>query len=158
MTQLLNSPFEIGIRVVALLTSLYPERADLSRIVLLDHVVLHSSDFAGASSLHPGIPGRVGELGVKRKLIREGVTIMGMRGMISRELTTAGIYYRASDDARPFLDSMDAVYLGHLRARCAWATDMFGGLDDDDIRTRLAVVFGSWAEEFEQLNGRGAHG
>lgn len=158
MRQLLNSPLEIGIRVVALLTALYPERADLARIVLLDHVVLHSSDFAGASSLHPEIPGRVGELGVKRELIREGINIMGMRGLIVRDLTADGIYYRASEDARPFLDSMDATYLVHLRARCAWAAGTFGGLYDDDIRTRLAVVFGSWAEEFEQLNGHEHHG
>lgn len=158
MTQLLNSPLEIGIRVVALLTALYPKRADLARIVLLDHVVLHSSDFAGASSLHPEVPGRAGELGVKRQLIREGITIMGSRGLIVQDLTTAGIYYRASEDARPFLDSMDALYLTHLRARCIWAADTFGSLDDDDIRARLAVVFGSWAEEFEQLNGNGHHG
>lgn len=158
MRQLLNSPLEIGIRVVALLTALYPERADLARIILLDHVVLHSSDFAGASSLHPEIPGRVGELGVKRELMREGINIMGMRGLIVRELTTDGIYYRASEDARPFLDSMDATYLGHLRTRCAWAAGTFGGLDDDDIRTRLAVVVGSWAEEFELLNGNEHHG
>lgn len=153
MTQLLNSPLEIGIRVVALLAALYPERADLARIVLLDHVVLHSGDFAGARSLHPEIPGRVGELGVKRGLIREGITLMGARGLIVRELTTAGIYYSASDDARPFLDSMDAVYLAHLRARCAWVAGTFGAIDDDDIRARLGVVFGSWAEEFEQFKG-----
>ena len=158
MTELLNSPLEIGIRVVALLTALYPERADLTRIVLLDHVVVHSSDFAGASSLHPEIPGRVGELGIKRELIREGITIMGARGLIVRDLTTAGIYYRASEDARPFLDSMDAIYLAHLRARCDWAAGAFGGLEDDDIRARLGVVFGSWAEEFEQLNGQEHHG
>jgi hypothetical protein len=158
MTQLLNSPLEVGIRVVALLTALYPERADLARIVLLDHVVLHSSDFAGARSLHPEIPGRVGELGVKRGLIREVITIMGARGLIIRDLTTAGIYYHASEDARPFLDSMDAIYLARLRASCAWAANTFGSLDDDDIRARLAVVFGSWAEEFEQLNGHEHHG
>lgn len=154
MTQLLNSPLEVGIRVVALLTALYPEPADLARIVLLDHVVLHSSDFDGASSLHPKIPGRVGELGVKRTLIREGITLAGARGLVVRDLTNAGIYYRASEDARPFLDSMDAAYLARLRARCDWAAGTFGGLADDDIRSRLGVVFGSWAEEFEHLNGQ----
>lgn len=158
MTQLLNSPLEIGIRVVALLTALYPGRADLARMVLLDYAVLHSSDFKGASSIHPDIPGRVGELGVRRELIREGVTIMGSRGLIVREMTAAGIYYRASEDARPFLDSMDAIYLARLRARCEWAADTFGGLDDGDIRARLGSVFGRWAEEFEQMNGQDQHG
>ncbi|MDR6198138.1 hypothetical protein QE374_000047 [Microbacterium sp. SORGH_AS428] len=158
MTQLLNSPLEIGIRVVALLTALYPERADLARIVLLDHVVLHSGDFAGAKSLHPEIPGRVGELGVKRELIREGITLMGARGLVVRDLTTAGIYYSAGEDARPFLAAMDAVYLARLRARCAWAASTFGTLDDDEIRVRLGAVLGSWAEEFEQLSGQDHHG
>ncbi len=158
MTQLLNSPLEIGIRVVALLTALYPGRADLARVVLLDHLVLHSGDFAGATSLHPEIPGRVGELGVKRALIREGITLMGARGLIIRELTTAGIYYSASEDARPFLDSIDASYLEQLRTRCAWAASAFGSLDDSDIRGRLGVVFESWAEEFDHLNGQDHRG
>lgn len=56
---------------------------------------------------------------------------------------TAGIYYGAGEDARPFLDSMDAVYLSHLRARCAWAASTFGALDDDEIRARLGAVFGT---------------
>jgi hypothetical protein len=158
MTQLLNSPLEVGIRVVALLTALYPERADLARIVLLDHVVVHSSDFDGESSLHPKIPGRVGELGVKRTLIRQGIALVGARGLIVRHLTTAGIYYRAGEDAQPFLDSMDAMYLAGLRSRCEWAAGTYGGLADDDIRARLGVVFGSWAEEFEQFDGQEKHG
>lgn len=158
MTQLLNSPLEIGIRVVALLTALYPERSDIARIVLLDHAVLHSSDFVGTNSLHPEIPGRVGELGVKRALIQEGITIMRRRGLITQDLTNTGIYFRASEDALPFLESMDASYLVRLRERCGWAAATFGGFDDNDIRARLAVVFGNWAEEFEQLNGREHHG
>lgn len=156
--QLLNSPLEVGIRVVALLTSLYPAQADVDRIVLLDYVVLHSQDFEGASSLHPETPGRVGELGVKRGLIREGISLMGARGLLVRELTTAGIYYSASEDARPFLDSMNSTYLSRLRARCAWAASTFGCLDDKSIRAQLGAVFGSWAEEFEQLNGQDHHG
>lgn len=153
MTQLLNSPLEIGIRAVAMLTSIYPARADLARIVLLDHVVIHSADFAGANSLHPEIPGRVGELGVKRELVRQGLALMGARGLIVRNLTVTGIYYSASEDARPFLDSMDAPYLALLRERCSWATGVFGALDDAAIRVWLGAVFGRWAEEFEHMSG-----
>jgi len=83
---------------------------------------------------------------------------MGARGLIVRELTTAGIYFSASEDARPFLDSMDARYLAHLREQCAWAADTFGDLNDEEIRAQLGDVFGSWAEEFEQLNGQEHHG
>ncbi|MFB7251236.1 ABC-three component system middle component 2 [Microbacterium sp. NPDC056234] len=152
MTQLLNSPLEIGIRIVALLTALYPARADLTRIVLLDHAVLHSGDFSGVRSLHPEIPGRVGELGVKRELVHQAILLMGARGLIIRDLDISGISYGASDDARPFLDAIDAPYLSRLRERCNWAATEFGPLDDESIRARLDVVFGRWAEEFEHLN------
>ncbi|MBT1597274.1 ABC-three component system middle component 2 [Curtobacterium flaccumfaciens] len=158
MTQLLNSPLEVGVRVVALLTALYPGRADIARIVLLDHVILHSGDFAGQSSLHPETPGRVGELGVKRELIRDGIILMGARGLIARDMTTAGIYYSAAEDANPFLESIDAEYLVELRARCVWAASTFGVLGDDEIRMRLSAVFGSWSEEFQWLNGQGHDG
>ena len=152
MTQLLNSPLEVGVRVVAMLTALYPGRADLARIVLLDHVVLHSGDFEGNASLHPATPGRVGELGIKRELIRKGIQLMRTRGLLIRDATFAGLYYVASDDARPFLDSIDAPYLTELRRRCSWAASDFGRLSDDAIRTRLTAVFGRWVEEFENLD------
>ena len=153
MSQLLNSPLEVGVRVVALLTALYPRKADLARIVLLDHMSLHSKDFNGADSLHPAVPVRVGELGVKRDLIRRGIVLMGKRGLIVRELNISGVYYGASDDAQPFLESVDSRYLDRLRRRCSWTVDEFGDLDDQAIRTRLGAVFGSWAEEFDQAIG-----
>ncbi|MGP5612283.1 ABC-three component system middle component 2 [Brachybacterium alimentarium] len=153
VTQLLNSPLEVGVRVVAMLNALYPRQADLSRIVLLDHVALHSEDFSGAESLHPAVPVRIGELGMKRELVRQGIILMGVRGLIVRNLNVSGIYYGASDDARPFLESIDSAYLTKLRRRCAWAATEFGELDDETIRMRLGAVFGSWAEEFDQMRG-----
>lgn len=152
MTDLLNSPLEVGVRVVAMLNALYPARADLARIVLLDHVVLHSGDFEGDNSLHPATPGRVGELGIKRELVRKGIHLMGARGLIVRDATPAGISYGASEDARPFLDAIDAIYLTRLRARCSWAAIEFGLVSDDAIRVRLSDAFGRWAEEFEHLD------
>ncbi|WP_346770666.1 ABC-three component system middle component 2 [Cellulomonas sp. RIT-PI-Y] len=155
---MLNSPLEVGVRVVATLTALYPKHADLARIVLLDHVVLHSADFHGEDSLHPQVPGRVAELGVKRELVQQGIRLMGARGLVVRELKTAGLYYMASEDARPFLDSIDAPYLRRLRERSAWAVNEFGGMRDDAIRMRLGDTFGRWAEEFEPVAEDGSHG
>ena len=154
LTQLLNSPFEVGIRVVAMLTAMYPASADLARIVLLDHAGLHSEAFAGGESLHPPTPGRVSELGVKRDLIRRGVQLMAARGLIVIQATPSGIYYRAGEDARPFLDSIDAPYLTQLRSRFAWVSTEFGPMSDDAVRARLNEVFGQWTEEFDQRNMR----
>jgi hypothetical protein len=154
MTQPLNSALEVGIRVVAMLTALYPRSADLSRVVLLDYEVLHSGDFNGESSLHPSIPGRVGELSVKRGLVENGIELMGRRGLIVRSHTDDGIYYSASDDALPFLESIDSSYLNRLRDRCLWAARSIGDRSDEEIRTQLNEVFGRWAEEFDDAHIR----
>lgn len=151
MIQPLNSALEVGIRVVAMLTALYPQAADLSRIVLLDYAVLHSGDFNGELSLHPNIPGRVGELSVKRGLVEDGVQLMGLRGLVVRKNTEHGIYYSASDDALPFLESIDSSYLNRLRDRCLWAAQSFGDRSEEEVRTQLNEVFGLWAEEFDDV-------
>lgn len=151
MIQPLNSAFEVGVRVVATLVEMYPQSADLARIVLLDHAILHSGDFSGEASLHPSVPGRIGELSVKRGLIEQGIQLMGRRGLISQSNTEGGIYYSASDDALPFLESIDSPYLNRLRDRCQWAEQTFGPKSDEEIRAQLNQVFGRWAEEFENV-------
>lgn len=149
MIQTLNSPLEVGVRIVAILTSLYPSSADLTRLVLLDHAVLHSEDFGGSPSLHPQTPVRSGELGIKRDLISQGLHLMGSRGLIDRELALEGIFYRASDDALPFLQAFDSPYLTALRVRSTWAASEFSMATDEQIRSQLQSVFGQWAEEFD---------
>src|SRR3546814_6902784 len=117
MSQLLNGSLEVGVRVVAMLAALYPTQADLTRIVLLDHVVLHSEDFEGGTRLHPATPGRVGELGVKRELVRKAIRLMGARGLLVRDATFDGIYYVASDAGPPFLAPIHAPTLARKTTR-----------------------------------------
>ena len=53
----LNSPLEVGIRTLVLLTETFPSRLDTAELVYLDHVMLHSGDLAGGpDSLHPDLP------------------------------------------------------------------------------------------------------
>jgi hypothetical protein len=152
MTQTLNSPLEVGIRAVVMLTELYPTTADISRLVLLDHVVLHSADFGGQSSLHPSPRTRSGELGLKRALIVQGIAIMALAGLISEVASINGIAYQASDDALPFLDTLESDYLDRLAERSVWASTNYGMLQDSAIRSELRQVFGQWSEEFELAN------
>lgn len=157
MSQVLNSPIEVGVRVVALLTSLYPGRSDIARLVLLDYAILHSADFGGEASLHPQLSTRSGELGLKRQLIGEALHLMGSLGLVSRRLTGDGIYYSAGEEALPFLQSFESPYVDALRKRCSWAVAEFSAQPDEQIRLRLNAVFGRWAEEFEPLDEGFAH-
>jgi ABC-three component (ABC-3C) system Middle Component 2 len=59
---LFNSRLEAGIRAVVVLESLRPETADLTEMVLFDHVVVHTGDLGGPASLHVDVPGRQGRV------------------------------------------------------------------------------------------------
>lgn len=131
-----------------MLVALYPRAADISRLVLLDHVLLHTSDFGGAESVHPPVPGRGGQIGMKRGLIQDGLVLVGSRGLVDRVVSIDGISYVASEDANPFLDSFDSSYLNELRDRCAWVAQSFGGVTEDQLRGVLVDVVGQWREEF----------
>ncbi|MFD4172173.1 ABC-three component system middle component 2 [Streptomyces anulatus] len=56
----LNSPLEVGVRALVLLTESHPRPLDLAQLVALDYLVLHSGEFDGPRSLHPrpASPGR----------------------------------------------------------------------------------------------------
>lgn len=147
-SSLLNSPIEVGIRSVALLTALYPRSADISMLVLLDHVLLHTSDFGGAESIHPPVPGRGSQIGLKRGLIQDGLHLAGARGLVEQVVGTSGIAYIAGEDAHPFLQSFDSEYLEDLQDRCKWVARVYGDVSEEQLRNVLLEVVGQWREEF----------
>jgi hypothetical protein len=149
MKTVLNSPLEVGVRVLIVLTETFPESLDLSRLVLLDHGVINSGDLGGPSSIHPALPIRVGELSVKRSAVEEGLHVMLRAGLVEMAPTARGIEFRASDNAYSFISILASPYAGLLRDRARWIVRHFPDLSEETLRTELSSVFGSWAEEFD---------
>jgi hypothetical protein len=101
---LFNSPLQAGIRAVIVLEHLRPEKVDLAEMVLFDHGVVHTADLGGPPSLHPDLPGRKGELLVRRRLIEKSLDLMRRCHLIEQESHEGGIFFRASDDQLPARD------------------------------------------------------
>ncbi|MGW5647982.1 ABC-three component system middle component 2 [Saccharopolyspora sp. NPDC003762] len=144
----LNSPLEVGVRVLMMLTETYPEALDINRLVLLDHSVLHTADLGGPSSIHPPLPARAGELGVRRKVIEEGLQVMLRAELISLAATDTGIRFQAGDSAYGFVRILTASYAAELRERTKWVVHHFQDLPEDMVRSQMREIFGSWSEEF----------
>jgi hypothetical protein len=157
VTNPLNSPLEVAVRVLMILVEAFPDRLDLNRLVLLDHGTLHSADMGGPASLHPPIPIRAGELGIKRKLVLDGVEVLVRSGLAQMESQPEGIRFWASESAEGFAHLLETEYARALASRAAWAVDHFAELSDSEMRQAMRTVSGHWAEEFEHtqtaLNG-----
>lgn len=145
----LNSPVEVGVRVLMVLTEAYPEKLDVNRLVLLDHGVLHSADLGGPESLHPALPVRAGELSVKRDAVEAGLQLMIRAGLVQMSLTPDGVQFHAGEGAHHFVEILGSTYATTLHERVAWVVRNFDDLSENSLRRQMRGIFASWSEEFE---------
>ncbi|MCX4753471.1 ABC-three component system middle component 2 [Kitasatospora purpeofusca] len=141
----LNSPLEIGVRALVLLAESHPEPLDLAQLALLDHAVLHSGELEGGPpSLHPGLPARMGELGMKRVVLEQALLVLIRAGLAGVEPDSSGLVYRATDRGPAFVDVLEAPYVEHLRERAAWAIHQWApGID---VRTATHALVSAPAQ------------
>jgi hypothetical protein len=148
----LNSSLEVGVRVLVLLLEAFPIPLDVNRLVLLDHGLLHSADLGGPESLHPPLPIRAGELGMKRRTIEEGLQLMIRAELVEMRSTEGGINYQASDKAYEFVSILTSAYAKSLHVRATWVIAHFENLNEASLREGMRVIADNWSEEFESLN------
>jgi hypothetical protein len=148
--QPLNSPIELGIRTLVILTAVFPLELDLGRLVLLDHCLLHSADMGGPPSIHPALPARSGELGFKRTNIERGLQVMIRAGLVEAISDAQGIAYRASEEASPFLRLLSSNHVVSLTARAQWLSDRFAALTEQELRNQMSHSLGRWTQEFDE--------
>src|ERR1700679_3233870 len=88
--RIFNTPFETGLRSVVILTARFPERLSLHRLVVFDHLVVHTGDIHGPPSMHPRDRSRAAEILVRRGLVGSGLALMETRGLVARIPTVDG--------------------------------------------------------------------
>lgn len=154
----LNSPLEVGVRVLVLLSQAFPESLDVATLVWLDHAMLHSGELGGPPSLHPDLPAGPGELGMKRRLVEEGMTVLMRAGLASVVATANGLEYRASEEGPGFVGVLEAPYVRRLTERAEWI--MTAHAPDLDVREATQRITERWSKRLDggtQTRG-GDHG
>lgn len=144
-----NSPFELGIRMVYLLTSLFPKGADLQKLILLDYATIYSGDFGGPTSLHTPVPFRSAELYGRREGVRSGLYLMSTKNLVDVRLNENGITYFAGENSRALVDSIGADYLLNLSQRCEWVISKFGDIDTIDLTNKFHELGRRWDAEID---------
>jgi hypothetical protein len=76
---------------------------------------------------------------------------MMSRGLVHREASSSGIFYRAGEFAETFIASLTSPYLVALRGRAAWVAEAFSDMGHDTFRETMRAAFGRWIEEFQSI-------
>jgi hypothetical protein len=151
---LFNSALETGVRAVIVLDAVYPRAFDIARLTWCDHLVVHTADIGGPTSLHPDIPERTGELLVRRRLVEDGVNLMRRLHMIDADIGASGIQFRASEEASSFVEALRSEYASALKHRAVWLALFLSEKSDDDFAALITARIGRWAVEFQGESGR----
>jgi hypothetical protein len=151
VTSPFNTPLETGVRSLTILDALFPHECDLHRLVTFDYFVVHSGDAGGPRSIHAPLPLRSAELLVRRGLVERGLLLMQARGLVARELTENGFFYRATEFSTPFLSSLQASYLQRVRERASWVAETFGAISDIELAKIVREFFDEWRTEFQPV-------
>lgn len=154
--RIFNTAFESGVRSLILLTSCYPMQLSLRKLVVFDHLVVHTGDFDGPLSLHPQEDSRAAELLVRRHLVESGLALMETRNLIARKATLEGFRYQAGEEAGTFVDLLSSPYTMHLRARADWLTENVVPLTDNQLDQLVHRRIDQWTTEFQSDSGPGA--
>ena len=143
----LNSPIEVGVRALVVLTVASPARLDTAQLVFLDHVILHSGDLDGGPvSLQPDLPAGPGELGLRRTLMEQGLVLLMRAGLVDLTTDESGFLYGATEEAASFLDTLTAQYVGKLMDRASWLADTYLR-EGVDVREGMNLITQRWARQ-----------
>jgi hypothetical protein len=146
----LNSPIEVGVRALVLLAESHPEPLDVAQLVVLDHVLLHTGEFDGPPSIHPGLPAQSGELGMKRVLLEQALLVLMRAGLAVVQDGEEGLRYAATEQGPVFVDVLEAPYVDELRQRADWVVHHYFPGIDTRVETRMIVnrslLDSTWAQ------------
>jgi hypothetical protein len=135
--RLFNTPLETSIRLLILLGAAYPRSLSLDRLVMLDHVLVHTSDFGGPPSVHPASPYRAAEPYVRRELIQRSLVLLRSRELALEIPTDDGFVWQAGEPAAPFIELLTTKYHQTLRARASWTMNAFGATSEIDLASAM---------------------
>jgi hypothetical protein len=146
---LFNSPLEMGLRVLVLLSSITPNSVDIQRLIYLDYLIIHSNDIEnGPKSLHAATPHRTGEIIVRRNILQEGINLMLSKGLIDIVFNSDGISYKATEISHNFLRYFDSTYFTKLMENSKWVINEFASYSNEKLNRYIKKHLDVWGGEF----------
>lgn len=146
---LFSTPLESGLRALFILEAVRPRECDLQRLVIYDYLLVHSDDVTGGpEALHPSTPLRSGELLVRRTQVEHGLRLLTQKGLVNKAFTNDGIFFTATEHAKPFLTYFKSIYAARCREISKWIAVRFESMSDDELREYIYDNLGRWGTEF----------
>lgn len=130
---LFNSPFEMMLRVLLLLSQDKENYYSVDRIVLLDFISCYAADFQlPYSNLHGTNNYKFGEIASRRQLVQEAVKLLVTRGLIDVKVEK-GYWFSISDLGFNYANKLESSYATEYREIFRSAIKKYRKESDENI-------------------------
>lgn len=141
---LLNSPFELGMRTLLMLSSIRSPMS-INKIAFLDYIIIYAGEFVeGADNLHAASPFKSGEWVARHTAFERGVNLMISRSLLIRSSGLNGFVYQLSDLSLPFLTYIEDDYKANYYRNIS-AVDKYVGASDEQLSNMLGEKILRWS-------------
>lgn len=145
-----NTPLELGLRCLHLLTASYPHECSIDRLIYFDYLTLYTKDSSVSSnSLHPEYPLRAVEVFVRRETIKQGLLLMSAKCLIGVNYNENGVFYCANSNTSWFLRGLSGAYSEKLSEKSKLIVEHFKKYTDREIEEFINGNIKVWGDEFE---------
>nr|WP_042289354.1 ABC-three component system middle component 2 [Nonlabens ulvanivorans] len=144
-----NNSVEAGLRILTILNEAFPNSFDLQNLVYLDYLTIHSADIDKTmQSLHPAVPYRSGEIMVRSSIIEKGLNLFITKNLIEKQYNINGIEYKATENAMPFLESLEETYSTKLQEKANWAVRKYSKHSKKELKKIMTPRLSEVNNEF----------
>lgn len=148
---LFNTPLEVGLRCLLLLSEIKDKSCDLQRLIYYDYFLVHYGDVDdNYKSLHPNTPHRSGEVLVKREIVAKGLLLMSKKQLVNVDFKESGIIYIATEFSSSFLNYFESNYIKKLRKFSELVISRFDSYSDEELRKYMSKNIDRWGGEFSK--------
>lgn len=144
-----NTNSEIGCRILLLL-GIVKEPYSAERLGYYDYFSLHLNDLIdGHEGLHPSNPNHSSEIVIKRRTIKNAITYLISKGLLTVVYSSSGFKYKNTDLADRLIEMLDNSYSLKYKRDVIEVDKIFRYMKDDDITKYVANNIGKWVGQFE---------
>ncbi len=135
------------------LNAAFPRAFDVTEITWFDHLIVHTGDIGGPTSLHPDVPQRSGELLVRRRLVEESLLVMRRLHLVEFVPDgDTGLLYRASEESVGVIELLRTPYSVALRDRAEWLASNVLSKARSELEDLVTERIGRWRIEFHDAD------
>ncbi|HEY4601969.1 MAG TPA: ABC-three component system middle component 2 [Cerasibacillus sp.] len=150
MNSIFNSPFEISLRVIIILSEYEDSYLSADMITAIDFMSIYSNAFGLAdTNLHGDNPFKFSELASRRELVQIALKELVANGFISVNSSKNGFMYFITNNGLRYSDSFESKYANTLREMVFKVREYTAHQSEKDVVNRINTVF------FRSLKGGG---